>query len=188
MSAFTGDEQIDIKPDISMLCCNTLHTNTDCLNVKCEGVDDCTSTTSSYNADVQTDSDVDADEEQFDTKPLACVQCHNLLSYDDDKLNMVPLVVMKQFDVTKLVYPLPNDTSHGRNLPTNNSQGLVIGDPLDKPYICFYCGKGLRSIAQHRIHSATHSIEKSFRCTECDQQFWTQKQVVMHLMMQCTGR
>ena len=175
------DEQMDIKPDISLLCCHSLHTDNDCSNVKTEPLSDSTPTTSRYDVDVPADGYAGLEHDELDVKPLACVPGHNRLSSDDDKLNQLPLVVMKEFDVTKLVYQLPNSLPRG-------CKPHAIGDPLSKPYICFECGKGLRSTVEWKIHTATHSCEKSFRCTECDEQFWTQKQVVMHVMMHCPGR
>ena len=123
MSSCNAD--VDIKPAISLLCCNTLPTNSDSLDVKPDVHSDGKPTTSCYyTAVVPTDGDVEPDEGEFDVKPLACVQCNNLLSSDDAKLNMVPLVLLKPFDVTKLVYPLPNVTSQSSNLPSDNNNGV----------------------------------------------------------------
>jgi len=182
----TSDELLDIKPDISVLCRHTSTSNSVCLDIKPDSSHDCPSATSSQQLDVQSAiCKTETCEEQFDLKTHACVLCENLqLAICDQQLHQIPLVLMDEFDITKLVYPIisvPQQNNVDANVITND-------DLCDKPYICIDCGYQLGSIVLYKIHALCHSREKSFLCNICHQQFRSRKQLLAHSTARCPGR
>ena len=116
MTANCNKELLDIKPDVRVWCFETLSTITDSFDVKPElpdvACDNKTPTTSSQCFEFQ--SSVGANngvEERIGHEPHACVLCHKLyphqpVPYRDEKLHQLPLVLMDEFDITKLIYPV----------------------------------------------------------------------------------
>ena len=127
------NDEIDIKPDISVLCGNV-------------------STTPTMHFPTHTPTaDSVAAETQVDHKPHACIVCRNL-SFYDAKLHQLQRVVMREFDVTKLVYPTTSQSqADDTDIQTDLNENMS-----DKPYICIECGNGLRTISQWNIHTARH--------------------------------
>ena len=113
MTANCEEELLDIKPDIRILCCETLSTNTDSFDVKPEvAFGNKTPTTSSKCFEFQSFVGVNNGvKEQIGHEPRACVLCHKLYPhqpqpYRDEKLHQLPLVLMDEFDIAKLIYPV----------------------------------------------------------------------------------
>jgi len=176
------DELIDIKPDISVLCHEMSATVGDSLDVKPEITCDNTPTTSCQNIAVQSSVMVAADQEYVDHKPLACTVCHYLPKCDV-RFHQKPFVLMDEFDITKLVYPvISKPQASDLDVPTAQD------NTSDKPYICMECDVALESITKWKLHTMHHSGQKHYRCTVCDQQFWTRKRLLTHSTARCPGR
>jgi len=176
----------DIKPDISVLCCDTSATYADSLDVKpCISYGNTTTANSQHSAVLPPACEVemDRDDGYIDQKPLPCVVCNNI-STCDEKLHQRSRVLMDEFDITKLVYPIistPELSCPNRMTIQNDSVSV-------KPYICMDCGVALCSITHWKIHTMQHSGQKPYSCTVCHQQFCTRKQLLSHSASRCPGR
>ena len=182
------DDITDIKPDISVLCHDSSTTNTDCRDIKPNIVCECDSTPTADSQQFDLLPAVcktDSDDVQFDQKPHMCVLCDNLqLIICDEKLHQIPLVLMNEFDVAQLVYPIIQKP-HANDLDKTN---ILNDDPSYKPYLCIKCGKGLHSIAQWRNHTMLHTRVKQFNCSVCHQQFLTRQHLLTHSTTRCPAR
>jgi hypothetical protein len=160
----TSMDCLDVKPDVKLLGHITPTTSNQYSDVK---PSDCADWLS-----------VNVDPDQ---KPDSCVMCRYVSPYDM-RLHQIPLVVMKEFDVSKLVYQLPADNPH-----ENEMFAMKIEQPCeiqvhadDLSYICFECDKRLRSVTRFRLHMALHSGVKPYTCDLCFHHFWTRRQVLRH--------
>ena len=175
----TCNELVNLQPDISVLCHDISTTNSDCVDIKPEIGCVNRATSSSRN---QSDCKIEAAYEQFDVKSPTCVMCDKLhLLVRDEKLHQIPLVLMDEFDITKLVYPLLTSSQASEILILNEK-------PSNRRYICIECGQGLCTIAQWKVHTMRHSGGKPFQCTGCHQQFWYRKQLLTHSTVECRTR
>ena len=186
--SFKDVDMEDIKPDIGVLCCDTSAAYADSLVVKpCIPSGNITTTSSQHSAVLPPDCEVemDRDDGYIDQKPHPCVVCNNI-STCDEKLHQRSLVLMDEFDITKLVYPIVST----RELSYLNRKTIQNDSVYDKPYICMDCGIALCSITRWKIHTMRHSGQKPYSCTVCHQQFWTRKQLLSHSdsATRCPGR
>jgi hypothetical protein len=185
----------DIKPDVRVWCFETLSSISDSFDVKPElsdvAFDNKTSTTSSQSIEFQSSVGTsNGVEDRVGDEPHACVLCHKLyphqpVSYCDEKLHQLPLVLMDEFDITKLIYPVISKPQASEMLFSN----VMLSEELAiKPYICMECGEGHPSITQWKIHEMRHSGIKPFCCGHCHGQFWTRKQLLTHSISKCLSR